>query len=210
MQVIYWVLESVFSFLSEAFTPNDSDVCPFWLWPRTSASAAAASRELSSPSGSSNRRSWRELDAQQKETSTYLVQFGPTLELFFDFWSFFDGFGVREWSKNAPGTRTIIFPVSIPHIIHSRPISNQFWPFRPSPIVCISARQRIFFFCNKKIQSKSFISPLWWIRFALGHEKSVESYPNHSHRNSESSIWFEKWRNRRTPPLRAYEYFCQK
>ena len=101
-------------------------------------------------------------------------------------------FGVREWSKNAPGTRTIIFPVSIPHIVHSRPISSQFWHFRPSPILCISPRQRLFFFCNKKIQSKSFISPLWRISFALGHEKSVQSYPNRSHRHSESSNVFEK------------------
>ena len=108
------------------------------------------------------------------------------------FWSFFGGFGVREWSKNAPGTRMIIFPVSIPHIVHSRPISTQFWHFRPSPTLCISARQRIFFFCNKKIQSKSFISPLWRISFALGHEKSVQSYPNRSHRHSESSNVFEK------------------
>ena len=51
---------------------------------------------------------------------------------------FLEGFGVREWSKNAPGTRTIIFPVSIPHIVHSRPISSQFWYFRLSPILCIS------------------------------------------------------------------------
>ena len=101
-------------------------------------------------------------------------------------------FGVREWSKNAPGTRTIIFPVSIPHIVHSRSISSQFRPFRPSPILCISARQRMFFFCNKKIQSKSFISPLWRISSALGHEKSVQSYPNRSHRNYESSNVFEK------------------
>ena len=106
-------------------------------------------------------------------TVVNLVQFGPTLELFFRFLVVFFVFGVREWSKNAPGTRTIIFPVSIPHIVHSRPISTQFWHFRPSPILCISARQRMFFFCNKKIQSKSFISPLWRIRFVLGHEKSV-------------------------------------
>ena len=109
-----------------------------------------------------------------------------------DCWSIFEVFGVRVWSKNAPGTRTIIFPVSIPHIVHSRPISSQFWHFRPSPILCISARQRLFFFCNKKIQSKSFISPLWRISFALGHEKSVQSYPNRSHRHSESSNVFEK------------------
>ena len=50
---------------------------------------------------------------------------------------------MREWSKNAPGTRTIIFPVSIPHIVHSRSISTQFWHFRPSPILCISARERL-------------------------------------------------------------------
>ena len=56
---------------------------------------------------------------------------------------FSQAFGVREWSKNAPGTRTIIFPVSIPHIVHSRPISTQFLPFRPSPMLCISGRQRL-------------------------------------------------------------------
>ena len=55
----------------------------------------------------------------------------------------FQAFEVREWSKNAPGTRTIIFPVSIPHIVHSRPISTQFLPFRPSPMLCISGRQRL-------------------------------------------------------------------
>ena len=64
--------------------------------------------------------------------------------------SFFEFVGVREWSKNVPGTRTIIFPVSIAHIVHSRSISTQFVPFRPSPILCISARQRLFFLCNKK------------------------------------------------------------
>ena len=69
---------------------------------------------------------------------------GPGSYRFFgDFWSIFWVLGVREWSKNAPGTRTIIFPVSIPHIVHSRPISTQFWHFRPSPIFCISARQRL-------------------------------------------------------------------
>ena len=57
---------------------------------------------------------------------------------------------------------------------------------------CMFEKQRILFFCNKKIQSKSFISPLWWICFALGREKSVESHPNLSHRNSESSNVFEK------------------
>ena len=57
--------------------------------------------------------------------------------------SIFEVVEVREWSKNAPGTRTIIFPVSIPHIVHLRSISTQFLPFRPSPILCISARQRL-------------------------------------------------------------------
>ena len=52
-------------------------------------------------------------------------------------------FWVREWSKDTPGTRTIIFLVSIPHIVDSRPISIQFWHFRLSPIFCISARQRL-------------------------------------------------------------------
>ena len=47
-------------------------------------------------------------------------------------------FWVRQWFKNAPGTRTIIFPVSIPHIVHSRPISTNLLRFRPSPILCIS------------------------------------------------------------------------
>ena len=58
--------------------------------------------------------------------------------------------------------------------------------------ISVSARDRLLFFCNKKIQSKSFIPPLWRIRFALGHEKSVQSYPNRSHRHSESSNVFEK------------------
>ena len=58
--------------------------------------------------------------------------------------------------------------------------------------LCMFEKQRMLFFCNKRIQSKSFISPLRRIRFALGRENSVESYPNRSHRTSESSNVFEK------------------
>ena len=59
----------------------------------------------------------------------------------------FVGFGVWEWSKNAPGTRTIIFSVT------------QSWLSRRSPIscisggerLCISGRQGLLFFSTKRI-----------------------------------------------------------
>ena len=37
------------------------------------------------------------------------------------------GLGGLEWSKKVRGTRTIHFPVPIPHIDHFEPVSNQFW-----------------------------------------------------------------------------------
>ena len=71
----------------------------------------------------------------------------------------------------------------------------------------------MLFFCNEKIQSKFFISPLWWIRFALGREKIgrvIRFYSNQSHRNSESSSVFEKWRNRRYTLCPSIWIFCPK
>ena len=43
------------------------------------------------------------------------------------FLAFLVGLGGLEWSKMVRGTRMIHFSVPIPHIDHSRPISNRFW-----------------------------------------------------------------------------------
>ena len=53
----------------------------------------------------------------------FLVPFGR----FLSFLSFLEGLGGLEWSKMVRGTRTIHFPVPIPHIDHSRAISIRFW-----------------------------------------------------------------------------------
>ena len=59
--------------------------------------------------------------------------FRAIFTLFWYFFIFFGGFGVREWSKMTPGTRTIIFSVPKCHIEYSRPISGHFLRFLDSP-----------------------------------------------------------------------------
>ena len=57
----------------------------------------------------------------------FLCFFGsilPMLTFFLRFWWVWGGL---EWSKMVHGTRTIHFPVPVPHIDHSRPISTPFW-----------------------------------------------------------------------------------
>ena len=63
--------------------------------------------------------------------------------IFCFFRSILEVLGVRQCSKNAPGTHAIIFLVLFPRIVHSRPISTQLWFQIASPILCISARQRL-------------------------------------------------------------------
>ena len=63
------------------------------------------------------------------------INIGPTSleispnEVFVYFSIFVGGLGVREWSKNAIWTRTIIFPAPICQIDYSRAISGHFLTF---------------------------------------------------------------------------------